>query len=353
MRTPTSRQIEEKSRPPRARSPNNESRTVEFVESVEFVERHVSRFAKVIASETAAGTPPDHDLHLHHSAPRDHRDRDAMTAIHWPTPLVLDARVDDGPAPLVCPITRRLPREPVVLASTGRTFERDAIERWLAHRAVDPVDPTVPASSLELVPNLAARELVEAHARARGALPKQPPPRSAPGKPNSVWRSRASADAALVVAFAGTIIAMAAERLLPRFIRGPSPDELAAARRAAARRVRWPPPLVHPRNLDEDGAPPALVCPITHQLFRQPAVVVATGRTYERDAARRWIIERGTDPVDRDARVRVSELVPNLAVRRAAEAWARRADRVDDAAAASRSSERKGIAAWFWRRRPR
>ena len=239
-----------------------------------------------------------------------------MTAMHWPTPLALDPLVDDGPSPLVCPITRRLPREPVMLASTGRTFERDAIERWLTHRAVDPVDPTVPASSLELVPNLAARELVVT---------------------------------------AGTIIATAAERLIPRFVRGPSPDELAAARRAAARRVRWPPPLVHPRNLDEDAAPRPLVCPITHQLFRNPAVVVATGRTYERDAARRWIIERGTDPIDRDARVRVSELVPNLAVRRAAEAWARRAVRVDDviAAAASRSGERKGTAAWFWNRRRR
>ena len=316
--------------------------------------RHVSRFA-VGRVKRPRTTPSNHNHNLHHTAPRERSDRDTMTAMHWPTPLALDPLVDDGPSPLVCPITRRLPREPVMLASTGRTFERDAIERWLTHRAVDPVDPTVPASSLELVPNLAARELVEAHARARGALPKQPPPRSAPGKPNSVRRLWASSPTRALVVTAGTIIATAAERLIPRFVRGPSPDELAAARRAAARRVRWPPPLVHPRNLDEDAAPRPLVCPITHQLFRNPAVVVATGRTYERDAARRWIIERGTDPIDRDARVRVSELVPNLAVRRAAEAWARRAVRVDDviAAAASRSGERKGIAAWFWNRRRR
>ena len=278
-----------------------------------------------------------------------------MTAMHWPTPLALDPLVDDGPSPLVCPITRRLPREPVMLASTGRTFERDAIERWLTHRAVDPVDPTVPASSLELVPNLAARELVEAHARARGALPKQPPPRSAPGKPNSVRRLWASSPTRALVVTAGTIIATAAERLIPRFVRGPSPDELAAARRAAARRVRWPPPLVHPRNLDEDAAPRPLVCPITHQLFQIPPSssprVEPTNATPLGDG----LSNEARTPSIATHACESPRLVPNLAVRRAAEAWARRAVRVDDviAAAASRSGERKGIAAWFWNRRRR
>ena len=191
--------------------------------------------------------------------------------MHWPTPLALDPLVDDEPSP------PGLSHHP---SSSPRTRDvgihgpnlRARRHRALAHASGG--GSRGPHRAREFP--RARSESRRARARRRptrareAALPKQPPPRSAPGKPNSVRRLWASSPTRALVVTAGTIIATAAERLIPRFVRGPSPDELAAARRAAARRVRWPPPLVHPRNLDEDAAPRPLVCPITHQLFRNP-----------------------------------------------------------------------------------
>ena len=41
---------------------------------------------------------------------------------------------------------------------------------------------------------------------------------------------------------------------------------------------------------------PALLCPITHEMFRDPVVVIASGHTYERSAILRHFYIRDTDP---------------------------------------------------------
>ena len=61
--------------------------------------------------------------------------------------------------------------------------------------------------------------------------------------------------------------------------------------------VHWPGPIVLPRDFDDADAPDALVCPITQCLMTEPALVVSSGRTYERAAIVRWIHQHGVDPV--------------------------------------------------------
>ena len=39
--------------------------------------------------------------------------------------------------------------------------------------------------------------------------------------------------------------------------------------------------------------PSALLCPITHEMFRDPVVVIASGHTYERSAILDWITRQG------------------------------------------------------------
>ena len=79
--------------------------------------------------------------------------------------------------------------------------------------------------------------------------------------------------------------------------------------------VHWPGPIVLPPDFDDAGAPDPLLCPITQCLMTEPALVVSSGRTYERAAIVRWISEHGTDPLDRDTSLNIASLAPNLAVR--------------------------------------
>ena len=50
-------------------------------------------------------------------------------------PIVQRRRLQEDPEPddLLCPITRVMFRDPVMLTSSGITFERDAIEKWLSN----------------------------------------------------------------------------------------------------------------------------------------------------------------------------------------------------------------------------
>ena len=87
--------------------------------------------------------------------------------------------------------------------------------------------------------------------------------------------------------------------------------------------VHWPGLIVSPPDFDDAGAPDPLLCPITQCLMTEPALVVSSGRTYERAAIVRWISEHGTDPLDRETSLNIASLAPNLAVRQMVETWAR------------------------------
>ena len=86
---------------------------------------------------------------------------------------------------------------------------------------------------------------------------------------------------------------------------------------------RWPAPILLPSDLDDTDAPDALVCPITQELMTEPALVITTGRTFQRDAITRWISENGTCPLRRNEPLSLADLAPNLAVRQMVESWAR------------------------------
>lgn len=61
--------------------------------------------------------------------------------------------------PLLCPLTGQMFVEPVVLLSSGRTYERQAIEEWImtGHRT-DPITGE-PLKSFAMRPNVLAKEL--------------------------------------------------------------------------------------------------------------------------------------------------------------------------------------------------
>ena len=62
--------------------------------------------------------------------------------MHWPGPFVIPQGLDESGAPdaLVCPITQCLMTEPALLTSSGRTYERSAIARWIREHGTDPLD---------------------------------------------------------------------------------------------------------------------------------------------------------------------------------------------------------------------
>lgn len=65
------------------------------------------------------------------------------------------------PQEFYCPITTEVMREPV-LAADGRTYERDAIEQWLASNSTSPMTRK-PMESTKLLPNLALKTLIREH----------------------------------------------------------------------------------------------------------------------------------------------------------------------------------------------
>ena len=108
--------------------------------------------------------------------------------VHWPNPIILPDGLDDTGAPdaLVCPITQELMREPCLVTTSGRTYERDAINRWIREHGTDPLQRSNSLRLEDLAPNLAVRQMVEEFARERNGgslpsqIPREPAPASAP-----------------------------------------------------------------------------------------------------------------------------------------------------------------------------
>jgi len=96
----------------------------------------------------------------------------------WPAPVLLPDDLDDTNAPdaLVCPITQELMTEPALVTTNGRTYQREAITRWVREHGTDPLQRSERLSEGDLAPNLAVRQMVEAWAREKcgGRLPPQP-----------------------------------------------------------------------------------------------------------------------------------------------------------------------------------
>jgi hypothetical protein len=90
-----------------------------------------------------------------------------------------------------CPITTERMSDPVI-ATDGHSYEREAIERWIATRKLLGVLATSPKTGLVLksellVPNHALRNAIE------GSVPHQPPQRSPSPKPKRTKQTATSA----------------------------------------------------------------------------------------------------------------------------------------------------------------
>eukprot|EP01025_Chloroclados_australasicus_P017956 TRINITY_DN19250_c0_g2_i1.p1 TRINITY_DN19250_c0_g2~~TRINITY_DN19250_c0_g2_i1.p1 ORF type:complete len:334 (-),score=24.23 TRINITY_DN19250_c0_g2_i1:313-1314(-) len=65
---------------------------------------------------------------------------------------------------------------------------------------------------------------------------------------------------------------------------------------------------------DIDNIPANLTCPLTHELFRDPVILISTGQTYERSEIQTWFKINHTDPLS-GVEIKDTTLVPNLAIK--------------------------------------
>lgn len=89
----------------------------------------------------------------------------------------------EPPADFLCPITAEVMRDPVLLVESGNTYERAAIERWLAEHDSDPLT-NARLRSKALAPNNALRSMIMEAYPPLAAAPSAPPlPALAPSAP--------------------------------------------------------------------------------------------------------------------------------------------------------------------------
>ena len=90
----------------------------------------------------------------------EHPDVDLTVEGDHGEPAAQRARVEE-PDHLLCPITREMFRDPVVLVESGHTYEREAIEQHLRRSQIDPRS-NVRIGSKRLIANISMRMTVEA-----------------------------------------------------------------------------------------------------------------------------------------------------------------------------------------------
>ena len=71
-----------------------------------------------------------------------------------------DFPIDITPPEFICPITREIFKDPVILGTTGHTFEREAITDWLRLHNTDPLTNELLAGST-LAPNFSLAQAVD------------------------------------------------------------------------------------------------------------------------------------------------------------------------------------------------
>lgn len=92
-------------------------------------------------------------------------------SIHATTPEVL---LEDTPPDYVCPISRQVMVEPVMLVETGHTYEAAAVQKWLDAKSVCPVSGQK-LRSKQTMPNYALKRVIADWAAVHGVtLPPAP-----------------------------------------------------------------------------------------------------------------------------------------------------------------------------------
>ena len=91
---------------------------------------------------------------------------------HWPEPLRVPADDifedaagnlldEDIPVHFKCPISHSLMLEPTLVTSSGQSYERKNITRWVEEHHTDPTSPSQTLNVDDLIPNTALRGLIE------------------------------------------------------------------------------------------------------------------------------------------------------------------------------------------------
>ena len=86
----------------------------------------------------------------------------------WPPALEIPRALNDDPAfhaaapdAYVCALTREVMKNPAVVGRTGRSYERAAIDAWIARHGRDPVATSVKVTREDAAPNRAVRASIE------------------------------------------------------------------------------------------------------------------------------------------------------------------------------------------------
>lgn len=174
----------------------------------------------------------------------------------------------------------------------------------------------------------AADPTLEEYEAMRAAQTKAPPGLASKGSPNGVEATTISFDKdddALDVALAAaglendlrTRDILRYEGIDPQALTYLEADDyvnLDLRMGARAKLRRWA-----ARQRQED-VPEFLTCPLSRELFDDPVLLLADSRSYERCRIEAWLARHGASPVNQ-APARPTDLIPNLALRAAADAF--------------------------------
>ena len=114
-------------------------------------------------------SPPRSPLEF--SGPRQAAQRTLVAATEGGSPSAAEApaaKEEEPPADFICPITTEIMVEPVV-AADGQSYERTAIERWLATKSTSPLTGGELERSI-LIPNHNLRRTIREWQEARASL---------------------------------------------------------------------------------------------------------------------------------------------------------------------------------------
>ncbi len=181
---------------------------------------------------------------------------------------VISPPIVEPPHALICSLTHDLYRDPVVISS-GRTYDRDAIDEWLLHNSTDPDTGKELDSTVLRIPNQDKRTQVVA------------------------WLHQNSRNIDGLPAAKPTV--------LPHQTTGSAEDD------------------VH-EHLNDANTNTGLKCPITGDYMRDPVILICAdtfkgGHTYERRGILRHLQTSATDPVS-NTRIQRYKLTTNWNIRK-------------------------------------
>jgi hypothetical protein len=180
----------------------------------------------------------------------------------------------------VCPLTRTFMNHPVDWNGGKRAYEKQAVESYVHEHQRDPIThKKLTTSELVLKPNLNIAQLCSNYQPFFDVLPE-------------------SRKARLLQLTLGPVqvdpekTENAGESFRPLFPKHESGQAVKALEKMQL----------------------GLECPITHEIMRDPVILVATGQTYERKAIEAWLEKSDTDPLTRE-KLTDKILVANYAVK--------------------------------------